>query len=175
MAIYEFEGRAPKIGANSFVHPEAVLIGDVEIGSSCYIGATAVLRGDYGKIVVGDGTNVQDGCVIHTEPDTIAQLGNNCLIGHKAMLHGPMVMHDRVMVAMSATVLENCELCEDCVVAACSMVKKDTVVPPGKVVMGIPAQVKGDVSEYAALFTKLGVELYQGLAVRSLKDMKRIG
>lgn len=175
MAIYEFEGKAPKIGDNSFIHPEAVLIGDVEIGCNCYIGATAVLRGDYGRIVVGDGTNVQDGCVIHTEPETVAQLGVNCLIGHKAMLHGPMVMHDRVMVAMSATVLESCELGEGCVVAACSMVKKDTKIAPGKVVMGIPAQEKGDVSEYAALFTKLGVQLYQDLAGRSLKDMKRIG
>ncbi|MGE5396259.1 MAG: gamma carbonic anhydrase family protein [Chitinophagales bacterium] len=175
MAIYEFEGKVPKIGQDSYVHPEAVIIGDVTIGDKCYIGATAVLRGDYGGIVIGNGTDVQDGTVIHTEPETKALIGEDCLIGHCAMIHGPLVVGNRVLVGMKATVLDSCELGEGSAVAACSMVKRNTRVAPGKMVMGIPARETGEVSETAALYTGIGVKLYQDLALRSLNSMNRIG
>jgi carbonic anhydrase/acetyltransferase-like protein (isoleucine patch superfamily) len=81
LAIYEFEGKRPIIGVSSFIHPQAVVIGEVEIGDNCYIGAGAVVRGDYGKIVVGSGSNIQENCTLHSEPDTIAILEENVLVG----------------------------------------------------------------------------------------------
>ncbi|MGE5372758.1 MAG: gamma carbonic anhydrase family protein [Solirubrobacterales bacterium] len=174
MALYEFEGKRPTISREAFVHPEAVLIGDVVIGARCYIGAGTVMRGDTGTIVIGDGSNIQDGCVLHTEPGTRAVIGQDCLIGHCVMLHGPLEMGDRVMVGMSATVLAGCELGEGCAVAAGSLVKQNARVAAGKMMMGLPAKEVGEITENAAIFTDLGVKLYQDLAARSLASMKRI-
>jgi carbonic anhydrase/acetyltransferase-like protein (isoleucine patch superfamily) len=118
LAFYEFEGKVPKIGKDSFVHPEAVIIGEVEIGENCYIGATAVLRADSGKIKIGDGTNIQDGAIIHADPDTVAFIGKNNLVGHGAMLHGPLVMGEDVMVGINSTILMGCEIGDGCIIAA---------------------------------------------------------
>lgn len=174
MALYEFEGKIPRIGKDSFVHPQAVIIGEVEIGERCYIGACAVLRGDYGRILIGSGTNVQDGTIIHSEPGTSVVIGQDCLIGHQAMLHGPLTMGNQVMIGMSATVLAGCELGDGCAVAAGSLVKQNSRVEAGKMVMGLPAKEVGNVSENAAIFTQVGVKIYQDLALRSLQGMKRI-
>lgn len=174
MALYEFEGKVPKIGKDAFIHPDSVIIGDVEIGEKCYIGAAAVMRGDHGRIVIGDGTNVQDGAVIHAEPETVAMIGKNCLIAHQVMVHGPVVIHDGAMIGMSAIVLAHTELGEGCAIAAGSLIREKTKVPAGRMMAGLPAREVGPVSERAAAFINIGVEWYQGLAARSIKGMKRI-
>ncbi len=174
MAIYEFEGKVPKIGKGTFVHPEAVIIGDVEIGENCYIGATAVLRADTGKIKIGDGTNVQDGVIIHADPGTEAAIGKNNLIGHNAMLHGPLVMGEDVMVGISSTVLTGCEISDGCIIAAGSVVKNNTKLAPRRMVAGVPASEVREVSDNAVTLTKIGVQIYQELASRSLQGMKKV-
>ncbi len=174
MAIYEFEGKVPKIGKGTFVHPEAVIIGDVEIGENCYIGATAVLRADTGKIRIGDGTNVQDGVIIHADPGTEAVIGKNNLIGHNAMLHGPLVVGEDVMVGISSTVLTGCEIGDGCIIAAGSVVKNNTKLAPRRMVAGVPASEVREVSDNAVTLTKIGVQIYQELASRSLQGMKKV-
>lgn len=175
MALYEFEGKVPVISANNtFVHPEAVVIGDVIIGDNCFIGPCAVLRGDYGQIVIGKGTNIQDGVIVHTEPGSSAILGENCHIGHGSMLHGPLQFADKVMVGICAVVLNGAEVAEGAVIAACSLLTNNTKVGPGKMMMGSPAREVKDVPEQLATFTGLAVKVYQDLAVRSRSSMKRI-
>jgi len=174
LAFYEFEGKMPKIGKDTFVHPEAVVIGDVEIGERCYIGATAVLRADTGKIRIGDGTNVQDGAIIHADPDTVADIGKDNLIGHGAMLHGPLVMGSNVMVGISSTILTGCEIGDGCVIAAGSVVKNNSKVAAQMMLAGVPAQEVREVSDTVVMYTRIGVQIYQDLAARSLKGMKRV-
>ena len=174
MAFYEFEGKVPKIGQGTFVHPEAVVIGEVEIGDNCYIGATAVLRADTGKIKICDGTNVQDGAIIHADPDTMAFIGRNNLIGHGAMLHGPLVMGEDCMVGISSTILMGCEIGDGCIIAAGSVVKNNTKLAPKRMVAGVPASEVREVSDNTVMFTKIGVKVYQELATRSLQGMKKV-
>jgi len=174
VAIYEFEGKVPQIGVNSFVHPDAVLIGAVEIGANCYIGANAVLRADTGKIKIGSGTNVQDGVVIHADPETTALIGENNLIGHKAMLHGPLVMGEDIMIGIGAIVLMNCEIGDGCVIAAGSVIKNNSKIPARRMMAGIPAQEVRQVSDQVVTFTQIGVKIYQELAERSLRGLKRV-
>ncbi|HPT69525.1 MAG TPA: gamma carbonic anhydrase family protein, partial [Syntrophomonas sp.] len=100
MPFYEFEGKRPKIGENSFVHPQATVIGEVNVGNNCYVGAGAVLRGDYGSIEIGNGSNIQEIVLMHAEPGTSAVIGENVLVGHAAIIHGPCVIHDRVIIGM---------------------------------------------------------------------------
>jgi carbonic anhydrase/acetyltransferase-like protein (isoleucine patch superfamily) len=174
LAIYEFEGKVPKIGKGTFVHPEAVIIGDVEIGDNCYIGATAVLRADTGKIKIGDGTNVQDGAIIHADPGTEAVIGRNNLIGHGAMLHGPLVVGEDVMVGISSVVLTGCEIGDGCIIGAGSVVRNNTKLAPRRMVAGVPASEVREVSENAVTMTKIGVQIYQERAARSLRGMKKV-
>jgi phenylacetic acid degradation protein len=174
LAFYEFEGKVPKIGKDSFVHPEAVIIGEVEIGENCYIGATAVLRADSGKIKIGDGTNIQDGAIIHADPDTVAFIGKNNLVGHGAMLHGPLVMGEDVMVGINSTILMGCEIGDGCIIAAGSVVKNNTKLAPKRMVAGVPASEVREVSDNVVMYTKIGVQIYQELASRSLKGMKKV-
>lgn len=175
MALYEFEGKAPVISDhNTFVHPEAVIIGDVTIGDNCFIGPCAVLRGDYGAIVIGSGTNIQDGVIIHTEPGGSAILGENCHIGHGSMLHGPLKFADNVMVGICAVVLNGAEVEAGAVIAACSLLTNNARVGARKMMMGSPAREVKDVPEQLAIYTGLAVKVYQDLAVRARSGMRRI-
>jgi len=110
LAIYEFEGKRPQIGQQCFIHPQATVIGDVQLGDNCFVGAGAVIRADYGKIVIGAGSNIQENAVIHAEPDTIALLEENVLIGHAAIVHGPCLIQHNVTVGMGSIISNGCEL-----------------------------------------------------------------
>lgn len=176
MAIYEFEGKAPVISENNtYIHPEAVIIGDVVIGDNCFVGPCAVLRGDYGQIIIGNGSNIQDGVIIHTEPGSQAVLGENSHIGHGSMLHGPLKFGDNVMVGICAVVLNGAEVEDGAVIGACSLLTNNTRVAARKVMMGSPAREVKDVPEQMAIYTGLAVKVYQDLALRSRTAMKRIG
>ena len=136
MAIYEFEGKRPSIGKDSFIHPQAVVIGEVELGERCYVGAGAVIRGDYGKIAIGSGTNIQENCILHSEPETIAIIEENSLIGHSAIIHGPCLIKENVTVGMGAIVCAGCELETNSLLAAGSVLPPGHNVPKGKIAMG---------------------------------------
>lgn len=174
MALYEFEGKRPIIGNSTFIHPQAVVIGQVELGDRCYVGAGAVVRGDYGRIVIGSGSNIQENCVIHSEPDTIAILEENVLIGHGAIVHGPCLIKHNSTVGMGAIISSGGELGEDSLLAAGSVLPPGKIVPVRKVAMGNPARVVRDINDYNVVYNQVAIKLYQDLAVRCLEGLKLI-
>lgn len=174
MAIYEFEGKRPQIGASCFIHPNAVIIGQVEIGERCYVGAGAVVRGDYGKIVVGSGSNIQENCTLHSEPETIAILEENVLIGHGAIVHGPCLIKHNATVGMGSIISSGGELGEESLLAAGSVLPPGKHIPARKVAMGNPARVARDVDEHNMVYNQIAVKLYQDLALRCIEGLKLV-
>lgn len=165
MAVYQFENKIPKIGAGTYVYASADIIGDVTIGENCYIGPGARIRGDYGTVKIGNETSVEDNCVIHARPDEICTIGDHVTIGHGAIIHNCTV-GDWCIIGMSAVVSDYAKLGEWCVVAEGCVVKNNQEIPGGKIAVGIPAKVIGDVSsEYKAQWTKFK-NIYKELAVK---------
>lgn len=173
MPIYEFEGKRPKIGAGTFVHPDAVVLGDVVIGEDCYIGPGAVLRADWGWIRVGDGSNIQENCVLHAGPERGVLLEGDCHIGHGAILHDARLAR-HVTVGMGAIVQDGASVGEGSIVGAGCVVLANSEIPGGKIVVGIPGEVKGDVSDKRAAAAWAGTRLYQELPARYFKGFKRV-
>ena len=158
MAIYQFEDRNPKIGKNSYVHERADVIGDVELGDGCWIGPGAVLRGDYGKIVIGSRTSIEDNCVIHARPGKRCVIGSNVTIGHGAIIHNSTIS-DWVVVGMGAIASDFSEIGEWAVLAEGCVVRNHQIVPPSKIVAGVPAKIIGDVSDdYKKMWTEFKKE-----------------
>lgn len=173
MAFYEFEGKRPRVDKESFVHPNAVLIGDVEIEAGCYVGAGAVLRGDIGSIRVGNGSNVQENCVLHTFPDTSIILHRNSHIGHACILHGCEICSN-VLVGMGSVIPEGVKVNSDSLVGACSFIELNTEIPAGSLVMGAPARVVGPTTAEHLRLIVDGWAFYQDLARRYLKSFREV-
>lgn len=165
--VYAFEGIIPVIDPRSFVHPTATLIGDVIVGRGCYIGPGAALRGDIGRITIGDGANVQDNCVLHCFPGRETIVETNGHIGHGAVLHGCIVRRD-ALVGMNAVVMDGAVIGEESFVAAMSFVRSEFQVPPRSLVAGIPAKVLRDLTEAEIAWKSQGTREYQALAAKSL-------
>lgn len=130
----------PRVDPAAFVHPSAVLIGDVTLAPHASVWPHASLRGDMGPIVVGEGTSVQDGCVLHTDPGGSVVLGRDVTVGHRAVVHGARV-DDGTIVGMGAILLEGSVVGEGSIVAAGAVVREGQVVPPHSLVAGVPAKV----------------------------------
>jgi len=165
MPIYEFEGIKPVVDPSAFVHPTAVLIGDVIIGPKCFVGPCAVLRGDIGRLIMKEGSNLQDTCVVHSFPgdDTIVEEDGH--IGHGAVLHGCTIKKN-AMVGMNAVVMDGAVIGENSFVAAMAFVKAGLEVPPNVLVAGCPAKVIKELSEEEIGWKSKGTEIYQHLALR---------
>lgn len=147
--VYATDGVVPVVDPTAFVHPTAVLIGDVVVGPECYIGPGASLRGDMGRIVIGRGSNFQDNCVAHTFAGGELILGKMVNTGHGAILHGCHV-HDHVLIGMNAVIMDGADIGESCFVAALAFVRAGFKVPPRKVIAGIPAKILRDVTDEEA-------------------------
>jgi phenylacetic acid degradation protein len=173
MALYALEDTAPVVHPEAFVHPEAVLIGDVRIGRRCFIGACAVLRADFSPIRVGDGSNVQENCVFHVTPGKGISIEEDVVIAHGAIVHDATVKRESV-VGMNAVLLQGAVVEEGGFVAAGTVVPNDFVVPARKIVAGNPARIKSDVPEMYEQLRQAGLTLYQGLPERYRKGMRRI-
>jgi carbonic anhydrase/acetyltransferase-like protein (isoleucine patch superfamily) len=173
MALYEFEGKAPQIGQGTYIHPLAALIGDVTVGDGCLIAAGAALRGDFGKIMVGNGSNVQENAVLHASPMQPIDIGDNVIIAHGALLHDAIIKKGAV-VGMGAVVLHRAVVEEDAQVAAGAVVTPGFIVPARKIAMGNPAKIAKDVTDQVLEITRLGLQMYQELAGRYIKGAKRI-
>ncbi len=147
LMVYALNGIVPVVDPTAFVHPTAVLIGDVIVGPNCYIGPNASLRGDFGRLVIGPGVNIQDSCTVHgccSEEDTV--LEEDAHIGHGAVVHACVVRRN-VLIGMNATVLDGAEIGESAIVAANAFVKAGDKVPPRSLVAGIPARVIRELGE----------------------------
>lgn len=162
MPFYSFEGKVPMVSPCSFVHPEATLIGDVEVKEGCYIGPGARLRGDWGRITVGPGCNIQENCVIHVKPDQEVIIGGSSHIAHGAILHGPTLGY-HVVVGMGAIVMDNAVLEDECCIAAGALVNAGVKIPSGKLVVGAPGRIVGDVSDKLKHHLLWATAVYQAL------------
>ncbi len=174
MPIYEFEGKRPIIPDTAFVHPQAVIIGDVTLGENCYVGAGAIVRGDYGRIIIGDGSNIQENAVMHTEPDTVAELETNVLVGHAAIVHGPCVIMSNSTVGMGSVINGGTVMEKESLLAAGSVLPPRKTVPERKVAMGNPARVVKDIDDTMLVYNQIATKLYQDLAARCKTGLKLI-
>ncbi|MBI2955599.1 MAG: gamma carbonic anhydrase family protein [Chloroflexi bacterium] len=173
MPVYEFEGNRPTVGAGSFVHAEAVIIGDVVIGEGCYIAAGAVLRGDWGSIRIGNGCNIQENCVLHAGPDAAVLLEDECHIGHGAIIHQAH-LGKHVLVGMGAIVQDRSYIGEGCIIGAGCVMRMDSDIPPRKIVVGVPGEIFSDVSEKHEARAWYGTRQYQALPARYRAAFKEI-
>ena len=173
MACYAIDGVVPVIDPTAYVHPSAVLIGDVVVGPGCYVGPCASLRGDFGRIVLRAGANVQDTCVLHsfTNHDVIVE--ENGHIGHGAELHGCTVRRD-AMEGMNAVVMDDAEVGAEAVVAACAFVAAGMKLPARALVVGAPAKVLRTLTDDDVRRKREGTEVYHQLTRRCLESLLEV-
>jgi phenylacetic acid degradation protein len=168
--VFAVNGVTPVIDPSAFVHPSAVLIGDVIVGARCYVGPAASLRGDFGRIEVRAGANIQDCCVMHGFPGTDTVVEEEGHIGHGAILHGCIVRRN-ALVGMNAVINDNAEVGESAIVAAMAFVKAGMIVPARSLVAGVPAKVVRTLTEQELAWKVEGTRSYQELTRRSLETM----
>lgn len=173
MAIYEFEGRIPVIGSTSFVPESAWIVGDVIIGEHCFIGAGAVIRGDYGRIEIGSRTSVQENCVIHARDSEICKIGNDVQLGHGAVLHNCTVK-DYAVVGLGSRICDYAVIGEWAIVGEGAVVSAKSTIPDGKVAVGTPAKLLRDVSSEDKLVWSKYKEKYAELATRYKTGLKKL-
>ena len=168
--VWSINGVTPVVDPTAFVHPSAVLIGDVLVGAGCYVGPAACLRGDFGRIQLRAGANVQDCCVMHGFPGTDTVVEEEGHIGHGAILHGCIVQKN-ALIGMNAVVNDNAVIGESAIVAAMAFVKAGMVVPPRTLAAGVPAKVVRRLTDQELAWKIEGTQSYQELARRSLSTM----
>jgi carbonic anhydrase/acetyltransferase-like protein (isoleucine patch superfamily) len=160
--IYEFNGYRPVIHPSSFVHPQANVTGNVIIGAHCYIGPGAVLRGDWGEILVADGCNIQENCVVHMFPGKSAVFEEGAHIGHGAIIHGAKVGKN-VLVGMNAVLMDDVAVGENSIIGALCFVPANMNIPPKSLVVGNPAKIIKELSDEMIAWKTEGTKLYQQL------------
>jgi phenylacetic acid degradation protein len=171
--VYAIDGITPVVHPSAFVHPSAVLIGDVIVRARAYIGPCASLRGDFGRIVIEEGANIQDTCMLHGFPGKDTVVGAESTIGHGAVLHGCVVRRG-ALVGMNCVVNDNAVVGEDAMVAALAFVKAEDSIPARSLAVGIPARVLRTLTEQELRWKKDNMQLYQQLAVRSARTMELV-
>ncbi len=169
--IYEFNGYIPVVHTSSFVHPQAVVTGNVIIGKDVYIGPGAAVRGDWGEIIIEDGCNVQENCTIHMFPGTTVLLKQNAHIGHGAIIHGATIGRN-VMVGMNAVVMDDVVIGDNCIIGSLAFVPAAMHIPERKVVVGNPAKIMKDVSDEMLAWKTKGTQLYQQLPQECFASLK---
>lgn len=163
MPILPYRGVWPTIAPDAFVAPTAVVAGDVVIASGASVWFGAVVRGDAAPIRIGERTNIQDNCVLHTDDDTPCVIGADCSLGHGAIVHGA-TLGDRVLIGMHATVLNGARVGDGCIVAAGALVAEGKQVEAGRLIMGVPGRALRTVTEEERARVLSGVEHYRTYA-----------
>jgi len=160
--IYQFKEYIPVIQESSFVHPLAAVTGNVVIGKDCYIGPGAALRGDWGKIIIEDGCNVQENCIIHMFPGVTVLLKEGAHIGHGAIIHGSTIGKN-CLVGMNAVIMDNVELGDECIIGALTFIKQDEKIPSRSLVAGNPGKIIKQITDEMIGWKTEGTKLYQAL------------
>jgi carbonic anhydrase/acetyltransferase-like protein (isoleucine patch superfamily) len=171
MPIYALGDRVPTINPSAFVHPDAVIIGDVHIGAESSVWPCAVLRGDYGQIVIGSRTSIQDGSVIHATADKPTIVGNDCVIGHQVHLEG-CTIEDVVLIGNGAIVMHDVVVRTEATVAAGAVVRNRTEVPTRAVILGVPGVIREGLSDVDSIRT--GASLYVENAKRYASQLRQL-
>jgi len=160
--IYQFNNYIPVIHKTAFIHPLAVVTGNVVIGRDVYIGPGAAIRGDWGKIIIENGCNVQENCTIHMFPGLTVTLEESAHIGHGAVIHGARIGRNS-LIGINAVVMDNVEVGEECIIGALSFVREGMKIPPRKIIAGNPAKIIKDVPEEMINWKTEGTGWYQRL------------
>lgn len=166
--LYRFKSHFPKVHSSSFVHPLASVTGNVSIGKNVFVGSGAVLRGDIGKVIVEDGCNVQENCILHTFPGQTVRLKKGAHIGHGAIVHGANVGRN-VLIGMGAVIMDHAEIGDNSIIGALSLITEGTKIPVRKVVVGNPAKIVKDVSAKMLKWKTQGTAIYRQLTRDYLK------
>jgi phenylacetic acid degradation protein len=173
MPSYCIDGISPVVDPAAFVHPTAVLIGDVIIAANCYVGPNAVLRGDFGRLVLQAGANLQDTCVMHTFPNMDCIVESDGHIGHGAVLHGCHIGRN-ALVGMNAVVMDEAIIGEESIVGAGSFIKSGFTCPPRSLVAGSPAKILRSLNDAEVQWKSQGTAVYHELVGRSLKTLREV-
>ena len=160
--IYSFKEFIPVVHESSFVHPQATVTGDVIIGKNVYIGPGAALRGDWGKIIIEDGCNVQENCTIHMFPGITVFLREGAHIGHGSIIHGATIGRNS-LIGMNAVIMDNAEIGDECIIGALTFIKADEKIPRRSLVAGNPGKIIKAVSDQMIQWKTEGTNLYQAL------------
>lgn len=171
--VYAIDGLVPVVDPSAYVHPTAVLIGDVVVGPGAYVGPLASLRGDFGRIVMKRGSNLQDTCVIHGTYESETLIDEDGHVGHGAVLHGCTIGRN-AMVGMNAVVMDGAVIGDSSIVAAMAFVKAGMVVPARQLVMGAPARIVRELTEADIANKVFGTRQYQRLTTRCLATLQRV-
>jgi len=165
MALYQFEERKPRVAQGAFVAESALVIGDVQIGKDAYIGHGVILRGDYGTVIVGEGTAIEEGVIVHARPNDRTIFGNHVTVGHGAMIHNARIK-DYAVIGMRATISDYSVVGEWTIIGEMGLVKNNQNVPDGVVAVGVPVKVMGKVDKEQKEFWSYGKKLYVEMAHR---------
>ena len=170
--VYAWDGIVPVIDPSAYVHDAATVVGDVIVGAGCYVGPGAVLRGDFGRVRIGEGSNVQETCVVHSFPNRDVTLERDSHIGHGAVIHGCHV-GENALVGMNAVVMDEAVIGRDCIVGALAFVKAGSTFPPGSMIVGAPARVLRDLTPDEIDWKRRGTGVYQSLARLAPEKLER--
>ncbi|KQN81599.1 acetyltransferase [Sphingomonas sp. Leaf67] len=173
MPCYALADAVPDLSPDCWVAPSADVIGAVRLAAGASIWFGAVVRADNGAIVIGDRSNVQDGAVLHSDPHAPLTLGQDCTIGHRAVLHG-CTIGDRVLIGMGATVLNHAVIADDCVVGACALVTEGKTFPPKSLIVGAPARAVRTLTDEQLAGLKASAAGYVEKARRYRTDLRPI-
>ncbi len=169
--IYEFDGYRPVIHDTAFIHPQACVTGNVVIGANVYVGPGAAIRGDWGRIIIENGCNVQENCTIHMFPGVTVLLKEAAHIGHGAIIHGATIGKN-CLVGMNAVIMDNVVLGDECIVGALSLIKADEVFDKRSLIVGNPAKKIKDVTDEMVKWKTEGTQLYQQLPAEMFASFK---
>jgi carbonic anhydrase/acetyltransferase-like protein (isoleucine patch superfamily) len=173
MSIYAFEDRVPSISDTAYVSPEATVVGDVSIGPGCFIGPGARIKGDYGTIVIGNETSIQENCVVHARPGERCEIGGRVNVGHGAIIHGGCV-GDGAVIGMGAIVSDFAEVGAGAIVAeGCTVISRQ-MIPERSIAVGVPAKVVGDVTDDVRVSYERFKDIYVDLSRRYKQGLKPI-
>lgn len=173
MPLYEIDGKAPTLATSSWVAPSAELIGDVVLGEDASVWFGSVIRADNTRITVGARSNVQEGAMGHSDPGAPLTIGQDCTIGHHAILHG-CTIGDRVLVGMGATILNHAVIGEDSLVGAGALVTEGKVFPPGSLIVGSPARAVRELDASAKAMLLVSAQHYVSNALKYAAGLRRI-
>lgn len=162
MAFYQFNGIKPVVHPSSFIHPHATVTGNVVIGKDVYVGPGCALRGDWGKIIIEDGCNVQENCTVHMFPGVTVLLKEGAHIGHGAIIHGATI-GSNCLVGMNAVIMDEVELGHECIIGALCFIKAGEKIPSRSLVVGNPSKIIKQVTDAMIDWKTEGTRLYQQL------------
>ena len=169
--IYSFKGIIPVVDPSAFIHPQACITGNVIIGKDVYIGPGAAIRGDWGGVVIEDGCNIQENCIVHMFPGITLTLKESAHIGHGAIIHGANIGRN-VLVGMNAVIMDKVEVGDECIIGALSFIKQGMKIPDRSLVVGNPAKIVREVSDDMINWKTKGTKIYQKLAEECHNDLK---